>query len=280
MANSFWNFTLTFVAGTTAKAEDVNSNLTGIQSGFDLVEAELNKSIQITNAAGVTDISSNAAARANMIIAFDSSGDVTATTTIGTNRGDHADAAGTDYYVRDIVKDAAGSIGQDNIYQCTADHTSTGGLSADSANWTLLVDAASAAASATAAANSATAAGNSETAAGNSESAAAASAASLNGSAAVSSSATPAFDMNGDQTQHIKALTHDPAPTLSNKADGRSITVIMTASGADRTITYDADWVQIGSLPTSIPDGKTLMLSFVALGTDDTDVYVTGSVEI
>jgi hypothetical protein len=149
--SAFWNFVTRFVPGNLAKAEEVNTNLDGVNTGFNLVEAEINKAIQITDNPGVTDIGLNAAARANKLLSFDVNGDIAATTIIGDWKGDHADAAGTDYEIRDVVKDAAGSIGQDNIYICNTTHTSTGSLLIDTANWDLLVDAAGVAASAAAA---------------------------------------------------------------------------------------------------------------------------------
>jgi uncharacterized cupin superfamily protein len=118
-----------------------------------------------------------------------------------------------------------------------------------------------------------------QTAAELAETNAAASLATMNGLDTVASSATPNFDMNGDQTQTIAALTDNITPTLSNVGIGKSITVILTASGGARTIAYDGDWVQIGTLPTTIPSGKALMLSFVSTTALDTGVYVTGALE-
>lgn len=151
MSNSFWNFVTRMVSGELAKADDVNTNFDGVEAGFTLVETDLDSAMRVTNAPGVTDVTTNAATRALKLISFDVNGDIVATTPIGDWKGDHADAAGTDYTIRDTVKDAAGSIGQDNIYICTATHTSTGDLATDTANWDLLFDVAAAAASAAAA---------------------------------------------------------------------------------------------------------------------------------
>lgn len=142
--SAYWNFVTQMVPATLAKAEDVNTNLSGIDNGFALVEVEINKCLQITNSPGVVDVSLNAAARANKLISFDVNGDITATTIMGDWKGDHAAAAGTDYTIRDIVKDATAALGQDNLYICITTHTSTGDLATDTANWELLVDAAQA----------------------------------------------------------------------------------------------------------------------------------------
>lgn len=141
MANSFWNFVSQFTAGTLAKAEDVNTNFSGVEAGFDAVETETDQAIKVTNAAGVTDVVLNAAARANKLLAFDASGDVIASQILGVWKGAHADAAGTDYQVRDVVRDDAGSIQLGSLYICNNTHTSTGSLLTDTANWDILVDA-------------------------------------------------------------------------------------------------------------------------------------------
>lgn len=170
MANRFWNFVTSLVPGTVARAEDVNTNYQGIQAGNDAIEVELDRSIQITNVPGTTQISLNAAARANLILAFDASGDVTAQANIGNYRGDHAGS--TLYYVRDVVRDAAGGIGLNNIYICNVEHTSSASIATDSANWDLVINVADVEAAKVAAAASEAAAGVSETNAGASAAAA------------------------------------------------------------------------------------------------------------
>ena len=96
-----------------------------------------------------------ASLRANKTLGFDANGNPALGETLGTNRGNWS--TGTLYYVRDIVKDTSNN----NIWQCITSHTSSGSqpisTNADSAKWTLLVDAGSASTSETNAANSATA---------------------------------------------------------------------------------------------------------------------------
>jgi hypothetical protein len=159
MSNSFWNFVTRMVAGTVARADDVNSNLDGIAAGFTLVETAIESGITVSNETGVTDISANAVSRALKVISFDLNGDVIASETVGDWKGDHVEAAGTVYQPRDYIKDAAGSLGLNNIYVCITEHTSTaGGLADDTANWEILIDVEAAAAYATAAQASAVAA--------------------------------------------------------------------------------------------------------------------------
>lgn len=108
--------------------------------------------------------------RANKTLAFDANGDPVIGEQIGDYRGDWA--AGTSYNKRDLVKDTS----TDNIFMANTAHTSSGSqpltTNTDAAKWDLIVDSASASASATAAAASATAAAASETAAAASETAA------------------------------------------------------------------------------------------------------------
>ena len=104
--------------------------------------------------------------RANKIFAFDSSGNLAVTQELGTFRGNFA--ASTAYAVRDLVKDTS----TNNIFIVNEAHTSSGSQpltsNANSAKYTLLVDASSATTSQTAAATSATAAASSATAAASS----------------------------------------------------------------------------------------------------------------
>lgn len=119
----------------------------------------------------------------------------------------------------------------------------------------------------------------SETNAAASAAAAAASAAELAGYTVVTFSATPALNLNGDQTQFISMTGDITAPTTVNRVSGRTFTLILSASGADRNITYNASWRQIGALPTLIPNGKILLLSFVCIGVTEADILVTGGLE-
>jgi len=136
--NRFWNFVVTFTAGTTAKAEEVNINLSGINTGLDDVASELDEAIQVNATPSSTNITLNAAARALKILTFNSSGDVVAVDDIGDWQGDHAGS--TDYNERDIVKDAAGDIGLNNIYRANTSFTSNADMAVDAASWDLVID--------------------------------------------------------------------------------------------------------------------------------------------
>jgi|TARA_R100000482_G_scaffold20850_1_gene6068 hypothetical protein len=134
---------------------------------------EINRSIKfsLTNTIGSLEITQNAANRANKVLGFDNLGEFQVLKELGTYRGDWV--AGRDYAVRDLVKDTS----TNNIFFCNTAHTSQGSqpltTNTNSANWDLIVDAASATTAQNAAAASATAAATSETNAANSASAAA-----------------------------------------------------------------------------------------------------------
>ena len=125
--------------------------------------------------AGTITIDKNAADRASLVLAFDSSGHLTATQELGEHKGNWA--ASTAYVLRDIVK----CTSTNNQYLCIVAHSSSGSApistNTDAAKWRLLVDAASATTSQTAAAAAATAAASSASSASSSSSAAAVSAA-------------------------------------------------------------------------------------------------------
>ena len=137
-----------------------------------------------------------ASLRANKTLGFDAIGNPALGETLGTNRGNWA--ASTVYYVRDIAKDTT----TNNIFQVITAHTSSGSLpittNADSAKWTLLVDAASATTSATNAAASASAA--STSASNASTSASNASTSASNASSSASAASTSASNAATAQT--------------------------------------------------------------------------------
>ena len=126
---------------------------------------ELGRAIKAsrTNTITGSEFTISAADRANKVFSFDASGDLAVTQELGVWQGDWATS--TAFSVRDIVKDASNS----NVYICITAHTSSGSTpistNTDSAKWALLVDAASAASSASAAAASETAAETAQTAA-------------------------------------------------------------------------------------------------------------------
>ena len=111
--------------------------------------------------------------RINKILSFDANGDATVSTGIGTFQGTDATVTTAAYVKHDLVKSTTtAELG--NVYIALQD-SPIGTALTNTTYWALVVDAVSAATSASNAAASATAAGTSETNAGNSETAAQAS---------------------------------------------------------------------------------------------------------
>ena len=127
-------------------------------------QEELDRSVKGSKTTTITNptFTEDATARANKVFAFDASGNIDITQEIGVFKGNWS--SGTTFAVRDLVKDTS----TNNIFIALTAHTSSGSqpltTNTDSAKWALIVDAASAASSATAAASSATAAASSESA--------------------------------------------------------------------------------------------------------------------
>ena len=206
-------------------------------------QTELDRSIRfsLTNTIGSLEITENAAARANKVLGFDNLGEFNVVQELGTYRGNWT--AGRAYVVRDLVKDTS----TNNIFFCNTAHTSSGAqpltTNTHSANWDLIVDAATAATSSTSAASSATAAASSATAAANSATAAASS------QTAAASSAT---------TASTKATQADTAKTAAETAK----TAAETAKTAAETALDSFDDRYLGAKannPTLDNDGNALI---------------------
>lgn len=181
---------------------------------------------------GVVDMTlPTKASRAGKTLAFDSNGNPVVGEDIGNYRGDWA--ASTSYSVRDLVKDTS----TNNIFRANTAHTSSGSepltTNTDSAKWDLVVDAASASASATAAAASATAAASSATA----------SASSATSSASSATSAATA--QTAAETAQSAAETAQAAAELA--ADNFDDTYL-GAKASDPTVDNDGDALTSGDL--------------------------------
>ena len=204
------------------------------------IQEEVDRSIKLsrTNTMTNTQFTVGPTDRANKVLSFDSSGELSVTQELGVFKGNWS--SGETYAVRDLVKDTT----NDNIYICQTAHTSSGSLplssNTDIGKWSLIVDAASATTSATAAAASATASANSASASASSASTATTQAgiattqatnsansatASANSATASASSATAAansasaaeatFDLFDDSYLGAKASN----PTVDNDGD-------------------------------------------------------------
>lgn len=179
-----------------------------------------------------------ASLRANKTLGFDANGNPALGETLGTNRGNWA--SGTVYFVRDIAKDTT----TNNIFQVITAHTSSGALpittNADSAKWTLLVDAASATTSAAAAASSASAA--STSASNASTSASNASTSASNASSSASAASTSAS--NAATAQTAAEAARDSALSAYDNFDDR----YLGPKASDPTVDNDGNALLAGSL--------------------------------
>ena len=128
-------------------------------------QEEINRALKLsrTNTMTSTEFEVGATTRANKILAFDDSGELAVTQEIGTFQGSDTTTTTSNYNQRDIVKSTtAGQL--NNVYICVLD-SPLGTLLTNTTYWALLVDAVSAATSATNAASSATDAETAQTAA-------------------------------------------------------------------------------------------------------------------
>lgn len=101
-----------------ARAEDVNGALDELTAGLDTLDTDVDRAIKLPSGASDQTLSLSSGQRANLLLAFDASGDITAVAGGGRYRGDWLTA--TAYVVSDYFRDPASK----NIYSTLASHTS------------------------------------------------------------------------------------------------------------------------------------------------------------
>ena len=157
-----------YIANDPFPAESHEEGLDRAMMAVQQLQEEVTRSLKLskTNTMTNTEFTVGASDRANKVLSFDSTGELSVAQELGTYRSNWSTA--TSYAIRDIIKDTSNN----NIYICLTAHTSSGSQpissNADSAKWSLIVDAAAATTSATNAASSASAAATSATNAANS----------------------------------------------------------------------------------------------------------------
>ena len=225
-------------------------------------QEELDRAIKLsrTNTMTSTEFTVGASERANKILAFDSSGEISVTQELGTYQGTDATITTEAYVARDIVKSTtAGEL--NNVYICVAVSV-VGDLLTDTDHFELLVDAVSAAdsaatattkasaaaTSATNSGNSATASANSATTSGNSATASANSAtASANSATAAASSAASAATAL-DNFDDIYLGAKSSAPTVDNDGDALTTGDLYFNTSTNQLNVYTGSaWVAITS---------------------------------
>jgi len=161
-----------YVENDPFAAETHEDALDKLQMQIQEVQEEVDRSMKIsrTNTMTSTEFTNSATDRASKVLAFDSSGELSVTQELGTFKGDSATTTTAAYVIRDIVKGTT-TAQLNNIYICIQ-ASPIGTALTNTAYWTLIVDAVSAATSATTATTKASAAASSATAAAASETAA------------------------------------------------------------------------------------------------------------
>jgi hypothetical protein len=154
-----------YIANDPFPAETHEEGLDRATMTIQQMQEEVTRSIKLsrTNTMTSTEFAVAAADRANKILAFDSTGEISVTQELGTYKGTDTTVTTVAYVQRDIVKSTSAAQ-LNNVYICVADSV-IGDLLTDTDHFDLLVDAYSAASSAAAAASSATDAQNAQTAA-------------------------------------------------------------------------------------------------------------------
>ena len=75
------------------------------------------------------------------------------------------------------------------------------------------------------------------------------------------------------------SLTGDVTFATSNRASGRQVTIRITCDATQRTLTFPAGWVFVGTKPSNIAASKTGVLSLTFFGTADTDCVAAYGVQ-
>ena len=215
-------------------------------------QEEIDRSIKVsrTNTITSSEFTTNASDRASKVLGFDSSGELSVTTELGTYKGNWA--ASTSYVIRDLVKDT--STG--NIFFVNTAHTSSGSQpltsNANSAKYSLIVDASSATTSATNAAASATASASSAT-------------------SSASSASTATTQASNASTSASTAATQ--ATNAANSATAAATSAAEAAASADN---FDDTYLGAKSSdPSTDNDGESLVAGqlYFSTTTDALKVY-------
>jgi hypothetical protein len=215
-----------YIANDPFPAESHEEGLDRATMAIQQIQEEVTRSLKLskTNTMTSTEFTVGAADRANKILAFDASGEISVTQELGTYRGTDTTITTEAYVQRDIVKSTSATQ-LNNVYICVGDSV-VGDLLTDTDHFDLLVDAVSAAASATAAASSATDAETAQTAAETAQTAAelaetnaetAETNASASASAAAASAASAATLLDNFDDIYLGSFATDP--TVDNDGD-------------------------------------------------------------
>ncbi len=225
-----------YIANDPFPAESHEEGLDRAAMTTQQIQEELDRAIKLsrTNTMTSTEFTVGATTRANKVLAFDSSGELSVTQELGTYQGTDATVTTEAYSVRDIIKSTTAAQ-LNNVYICVADAV-VGDSLTDTDHFELLVDAVSAATSATNAASSASAAATSATNAATSATAAATS----ETNAATSESNASTSETNAATSATNAATSATSASTSATSASTSATTATTKASEASTSATNAA----------------------------------------
>ena len=111
-----------YIANDPFPAESHEEGLDRAMMAVQQLQEEVTRSIKLsrTNTMTNTEFTVGASDRANKVLSFDASGELSVAQELGTFKGNWSTS--TAYAVRDIIKDTSNN----NIYICLTAHTSTG----------------------------------------------------------------------------------------------------------------------------------------------------------
>lgn len=218
--NNYYNHDGKFTPGTTVRSDAANAKFDGIETAFDKVETDINRSIKLPEGESI-EITQTLTGRANTAIGFDEEGNIALLPGAGRWTGNYQ--ASKLYTVRDIFRDAAGVVGLNNLYIVTRNFASTN-LTADASNYELLISVADVEAAKVAAQAARDAAANSATQSANSATASSGSATSS------ANSATQAANSASFATTEANRAT-----TEANRAKSEADRAFVAASSVDST---------------------------------------------
>ena len=225
-----------YIANDPFPAESHEEGLDRAAMTTQQIQEELDRAIKLsrTNTMTSTEFTVGATTRANKVLAFDSSGELSVTQELGTYQGTDTTVTTEAYSVRDIIKSTT-TAQLNNVYICVADSV-VGDSLTDTDHFELLVDAVSAATSATNAASSASAAATSATNAATSATAAATS----ETNAATSESNASTSETNAATSATNAATSATSASTSATSATASATTATTKASEASTSATNAA----------------------------------------
>jgi hypothetical protein len=234
--------------------EGLDRGIMVAQQNFEEVERSIK--LSKTNTMSSTEFKVGAAERANKVLSFDSTGELSVTQELGTFKGNSATTTTAAYAIRDIVKGTTAAQ-LNNIYICIK-ASPIGTALTNTTFWVLLVDAVSAATSAAASAASATTSGNSATASANSATASANSAttsgnsatASANSATASANSATAAA-ASADAFDDIYLGTKSSDPSTDNDGDALAAGMLYFNSSSNLIRVYNGSSWQNAAVDTT-----------------------------